>query len=248
MATSFMSLPRELRDEIYKLALLEYNPIRVHSNEVTDLFSSQTFEPRILLASKTIYSEANPVLYSENTLDFTAYQYFDVAQFFDQIGRQNASLIRHIRVDFPDLHNNFTGIRSLDEDSVLILACLASHCRRLKTITMSADKVTALDKMDDPDTVRKALALVNAYLRMGQTVEEIIAEVYEADLDSSQEIKKQMSQLGWMVREIEPVGEEEDLDDNYRWEDEQDYSDDCADYSDEYDIDNDSDFWRRAAD
>ena len=70
--TSFFSLPGELRNEIYKLALVQPDPVSIDARGVTPriLDSPSTSTSRVLallLANKQIYSEARAIFYHDNS-------------------------------------------------------------------------------------------------------------------------------------------------------------------------------------
>ena len=70
--TSFFSLPGELRNEIYKLALVQPHPVSIDARVVTPriLDSPSTSTSRVLallLANKQIYSEARTIFYHDNS-------------------------------------------------------------------------------------------------------------------------------------------------------------------------------------
>ena len=99
-----------------------------------------------------------------------------------------------------------------------------------------------LDSLDSPTICAKALALVAARFKTISSLQEIIVEVYEEG--PSSDIRRKMESHGW----IEPV-EEEEWNNDRTWDDVEDDESLYDDYDDDdYDIDNDSDFWRKAAD
>ena len=106
-----------------------------------------------------------------------------------------------------------------------------------------------LDALDHPKIVAEAMALVNTRFRAISTLQEILVEVYEDG--PNDHIRREMKSHGWTISGKEHVeescsdrsfGDFEDIDYGYNDDD-----DDSGDYKDEYDIDNDSDSWRRAA-
>ena len=97
--------------------------------------------------------------------------------------------------------------------------------------------------------VTEALKLVDIHFRVISSLQEIIVEVYEDG--PSDHIRRKMESHGWTISIAEYV-EEEDLDRNFSDFEDDDYGYDSGgddgDDDDNYDIDNDSDFWRRVAD
>ena len=105
-----------------------------------------------------------------------------------------------------------------------------------------------LDALDNPKVVTEAFKLINTHFRAISSLQEIIIEVY-AD-GPSDHIRRKMESHGWTISVTEYV--EEDFNRSFSdFEYEKhgfDSGDEDDDDDDSYDIDNDSDFWRRAAD
>jgi len=244
MSANFFSLPRELRDRIYELVLLHQEPI----DPWLDYDRRQKLTLELLHVSKTIHREASSLFYAQNRFNFTWGTPEVVASFLGQIGRNNADYIRHMCVSFPRfLCLDPDGV-TLEDDSVGILANIQSGCANLSTLTTSLYSINAtevrLDAQDNPKVVAEALKLVDTHLRAISSLREKIVEVYEDGL--SDHMRRKMEDHGWIIRIVEYV-EEEDFDRCFS--DFDDRGDDSGDDDDDgYDIDNDSDFWRRAAD
>lgn len=239
MPASFFSLPSELRNEIYKHVLVCREPISPWSRE-----NQPT--PNLLSTNKTILRETSPLLYGKNCFDLTTWNSEMIPQFYDAIGFVNASHIQGIRINFPEFRELKDQV-SLQEDSLHTLEKIQSYCTNLKSLTTNPTidiMECQRNSFDSPAKCCRALALVAAQLRRITSLQEIVVEVYEAD--PSSDIQKTMHSHGWTLKLVEPV-EHEEWDDDRGWDDIED--DDYYDDDDEdYDIDNDSDFWRRAAD
>jgi hypothetical protein len=106
--TSFLDLPRELRDEIYTQALQMPVPIDIGCclpspgywhDPVSNPLRPST--PHLLLANKQIHDEATAVLYGTNTFKFPHPGQFSA--FNEQIGADNAKQIKNISlwIRFP---------------------------------------------------------------------------------------------------------------------------------------------------
>ncbi|KAF2184522.1 hypothetical protein K469DRAFT_579299 [Zopfia rhizophila CBS 207.26] len=237
MPTNFLSLPSEVRNDIYEQLLVLEDPIT-------------SLTPGLLLANKTVHREASSLLYAQNRFDFTRCNFEHVALFLEQIGRNNANYIRHIYVDFPEFHYLDLQDVTLEDDSIHILEKIQGHCNKLSTITTSIHSTNAmelrLDALDCPKVVTEAMALVNTHFRAISSLQEIIVEVYEDG--PSDHIRREMKSHGWTISATEYV-EESGSDRSFGDIEDYDYGYDDADYDDDdYDIDNDSDFWRRAGD
>jgi hypothetical protein len=247
MSANFLKLPSELRNSVYELCLLHQEPI----SPWTDYNQRQELTPGLLRANKTVHREASSLFYAQNRFDFTMATPEDVASFLGTIGRNNADCIRHVCVDFPKFSYLEFGDVTLDEGSIGILANIQSGCANLITLTTSLYSTNAmelrLDALDNPKIVTEALKLVDTRFRAISSLQEIIVGVYEDG--PSGYIRKKMESYGWTISTTEYVEEwgtersfsdiEDDWDHDYGY-------DDLGD--DDYDIDNDSDFWRRAGD
>ena len=246
--SNFFSLPRELRNQIYELVLLHQEVINPW--DCYDLRHKLTLE--LLNVNKTIHREASWLCYARNRFDFSMGSPEDVASFLGQIGRNNSDCIRHICVGFPKFSYLDSGDITLEDDSFAILANIQSCCTSVSALTTSPDSTNAmelrLDALDSPKVVTEALKLANTHFRAISSLQEIIVNVYE-DCPSDY-IRRRMESHGWTISIAEYV-EEEDFNrslsdfgcDGYGYRGSEDSDDD-----DSYDIDNDSDFWRRAAD
>lgn len=246
---SFLSLPAELRNEIYIYLLVRTEPIDPGHGD-------HELVPNLLSTNSAILHEATSLLYGHNRFDLTLSTWNSelTSQFFDTIGFVNSSHLRCIRIDFPGLRDLEEDI-SLEEDSLHILEKIQSHCTNLKTLIVASESTSImenrLDSLDSPTICAKALALVAARFKTISSLQEIIVEVYEER--PSSDIRRKMESHGWILNVVEPV-EEEEWNNDRTWDDVEDdeslyddYDDDDYD-DDDYDIDNDSDFWRRAAD
>ncbi|KAJ5948688.1 hypothetical protein N7454_001995 [Penicillium verhagenii] len=242
MSASFLSLPSELRNEIYKYLLVCREPIDPWSRE-------NRLASNLLFTNKTVLHEASSLLYGNNCFDLTAWNSKLITEFFDAIGSVNASYLRFIRIDFPRLHNIEDEVR-LEKGSLSTLEKIQSCCTNLKSLTTTLSTTYSierqLDSFDSPVIRCKALALVAAQFRAITPLQDIVMEVYEEG--SSSDIRKEMQSYGWILQVVKPVIEEDEWEDGrgQLWEEDDYYPRDYDD--DDYDIDNDSDFWRRGSD
>lgn len=241
MSASFLSLPAELRNEICKYLLVRREPIDPWSVD-------HELELNLLSTNKAMLNEARSLFYGRNCFDLTR-EPCRIRGFLVTIGFINASHLQCIRIDFPELRDLEDEV-SLREDSLHILENIQSRCTNLEKLVIAADSTNAteyrLDSFDSPKICAKALALVDAHFREISSLKEVVIEVYGEG--PSSDIRRKMASQGWKLNVVEPA-EEEEWDIGRSWDDieDEDYLFDDYD-DDEYDIDNDSDFWRRAAD
>lgn len=209
MRVSFVSLPAEIRIEIYKHLLVGRRPIspwNIHRKLV----------PNLLFANTMTFHEARSLLYRYSCFDFSWRSYGQICQFFDVIGRTKTSHIQYIRVDFPQLRDIEDNI-SLEKDSALTMALIQSRCTSLKCLIAAPHSTESmeykLDWFDNPKICERALALVDTHFRTIPSLRETIIEVHE-DGPSSY-IRKKMKILGWilvLVEKVEPWDTDESED------------------------------------
>lgn len=243
MSTTFFKLPSELRNTIYELCLLQQEPI----DPWTNYNQRPELTPGLLRTNKLIHHEASLLFYAQNRFDFTMATPEDIALFLGIIGR-NANYIQHVYINFPNLRDLEPGNVTLVEGSISIIANIQSSCVNLSTLTTSLNStnttVLQLDALDYPKVVTEALTLVNTRFRAISSLQSIVVEIHEDNL--SNYMRTEMETQGWTINVIEYVEEwDSDRSSGYfenAW---------VYDYNGNnvsYDIDYDSDFWRRAGD
>ncbi|KAJ5288045.1 hypothetical protein N7478_003731 [Penicillium angulare] len=129
MPASFLSLPAELRNEIYKYLLVCRNPINPWG-------TGHELASNLLSTNTTILYEASSLLYGNNCFDLTSLSPKLISEFLNAIGLVNASHLQCIRIDFPEFRN-FEDEVSF-EDNLHTLAMIQAYCTNLKYITTTA--------------------------------------------------------------------------------------------------------------
>ncbi|KAH7123873.1 hypothetical protein B0J11DRAFT_568798 [Dendryphion nanum] len=209
MPITFLSLPSEVRNDIYGRLLLRQQYIACPTQSVFRRFQPRELTPGLLRVNKMIHGEASSLLYAQNHFNLTMCTSEDVTSFFKQIGYKNANYIRHIYIKFPRFRYLDMEDVTIEDDSLRILEIIRDHCHKLSTITTSLsstnDMELRLDALDHLKIVGKAMALVDTCFRAISSLEEIIAEVYEDG--PSGHIRREMKRLGWKNNEIEYVEE-----------------------------------------
>ncbi|TGO12262.1 hypothetical protein BTUL_0091g00060 [Botrytis tulipae] len=251
MTTNILSLPRELRNKIYEELLVCKSSI--------DIDSQLRFLPRdltqgLLFTCRTIHGEATSVFYAQNIFEFDLW---NAQGFLNKIGPINASCIRRIAITFPAFYD-LANIELQVNDSQG-LSRIQNDCTSLITLETGLESTNAwqtrLDELDNLNVVAEALALVNSHFRTIPSLQNITVNLYEEG--PGDYIRREMINHGWTIKTTENPKSDHDPNDVYQWldppQDDDDYDDDDDDddddYSvDNYDIDNDSDFWRRAGD
>jgi hypothetical protein len=245
MPASFLSLPPELRNEIYNYLFVCGDPINPWSR-------GNELAPNLLSTNTTILCEARSLLYGNNCFDLTSLGPKTIPDFLDAIGLVNASHLECIRIGFPEFCDLEDEV-ILEYGSLRTLKKIQAYCTNLKSISTTASTTyfmeIQLNSVDSPTIYGRALALVADHFRAITSLQEIVMEVYDDDLNSY--IRSKMQSHGWILKVMEPVEEEEWVNDRI-WDEIEDdyllYDDEDDDNDDDYYIDNDSDIWRRAAD
>lgn len=132
----FFSLPRELRDQVYGLCLLQQKSLGPWGRNTIDFFGMRRRESEIglLRVRKTVRSETSLVFYGQNQFDFSAGPSRDVASFIKEIG-DHSNYIRRIRFEAPAFDSMAPGNFVLTDYWVEILAIIRSGCASLSTVT-----------------------------------------------------------------------------------------------------------------
>jgi hypothetical protein len=123
MPINFFSFPSEIRNKIYKEALVLSELIVLCAMQYGGIYglalprNSRVCEPlrlcpAILLSNKRVHREASPLFYSRNRFRLDG---GFLTLFLDHIGPQNASFLRHIYIAFPAFNDHLESV-TLKED------------------------------------------------------------------------------------------------------------------------------------
>ncbi|KAJ5240501.1 uncharacterized protein N7469_002092 [Penicillium citrinum] len=172
MPASFLNLPAELRNEIYKYLLVCRDPINPWSkgNELAS---------NLLSTNTTILHETSSLLYGNNCFDLSSSSPTSVPEFLDTIGLANASNLNCIRIRFPDFRDVGEEV-SLEEESLRTLTKIQEYCTNLKRITATAPSTYWMGvqlSVDSPSICDKALALVADHFRAITSPSDVFMEV-----------------------------------------------------------------------
>ncbi|KGO75087.1 hypothetical protein PITC_058390 [Penicillium italicum] len=232
MPASFLNLPAELRNEIYKYLVVCRDPINPWSK-------GYKLASHILSTNTTILHETSPLLYGNNCFDLSSSSPIRIPEFLDTIGLVNASNLHCIRIRFPE----FRGVGeevSLEEESLRTLTKIQEYCTDLKRITGTGPSTYWMGiqlSVERPPVCDRALDLADANFRAITSLQDIVMEVYDEGLNYP--IIGKMKSYGWTLRTVELV-EEEEWDKDRTWDEIEDdyylYSDDDDDNDDDYDI------------
>jgi hypothetical protein len=171
----------------------------------------------LLRANKAVHCEVSPLLYSYNRFEFTnllptprfSTKSVAIASFFSQIGRQNASFLRHICIDFP-APDNSPERYSVQED-IRVLELIRDNCTGIAILETLLCRCWPLE-----DYRGTMLELPNTYFKAIPSLNEVIVNIHSDDYDLSNSVLKKMHSYGWTTKRMEPISEElSDLD----WDD-----------------------------
>ena len=213
--TSFFSLPRELRNQIYAYVLVDEDYINPWDwNYPHMLF------PQLLRTNKTLHDEAAEVLYAHNRFNFAECHPDRVCLLLDKIGTDNLKHMRHVRIGFPMIRYLGPGHARLADESVRVRDRLKDCCSNLRKLTISTSSINMMKRgfayLDHLEVATmEALELVNAHFRDISPLQEtpsqdhdnsrpamsIAVEGYEDDLDS--DTRREMESCGWILDLVE---------------------------------------------
>ncbi|PQE19292.1 hypothetical protein CJF31_00009366 [Rutstroemia sp. NJR-2017a BVV2] len=207
MPTNFLSLPSELRNDIYEQVLTGFSNNIEESMCEDDDQESQI--PGLLLANKRIYLEASSVLYAATTFDLSIYRMPEVVKFLERIGRRNASFILNIRIDFPYLKDLRIARVTFEDESEAALAAIRDYCTSLRTLTAVRESVSTMEEtLLVHNQYRKgyempmmALQLADERFRAVASLQEIIIELDEGIPPTY--LRTEMKRRGWRIVEFE---------------------------------------------
>ena len=214
MPHTFLSLPAELRNEVYKYLLVTAAPIEPFSH----WHSTNGLAPNILCTNSTILHEARPFLYGKNHFNLATggYGRVDAINFIDTIGFLNASYILSIRINFPDFecidydmeYDDDDPEFGIGPDSLGLLDRIVSHCTSLRSITATTEHLKCIDKTcgnAERQAFIDGLPQVDFYLKEITSLQEIHIEVHE-DAPAS-DWQGAMKSYGWILDMVEGMGD-----------------------------------------
>lgn len=219
MPLSFLELPFEIRDQIYRDLLLipsyihlcpgaewgKQRPCQANAGEPLGLCLA------ILRTNKFIRDEATPILYSYNsfvmaTLDPGAFGRAEVRVaegFLNSIGPKNAAFVRHVSIAFPIFRNYREGYLVLEDHSEEVIELLRDRCPgllRLETeAALSLNTLEVLLVWKHYPIADEAMGVVDAEFRTISSLEKIVVNMFPLMGSASPAMREKMSDQGWEV-------------------------------------------------
>ena len=213
MTMNFFGFPKEIRLQIYSELLVCSDPIVFVADYgplSPPLFRSRRdgLCPALLEANKKVYSEASPLLYSNNRFRFpnafasisSAADTPHIAPFLRQIGSQ-ASLVRHIYITFPTFNDFQHGRARLHEAHIKNLELIRDTCPRITTLELSLPPDHLSSALCDSHIAAEALDLLDTRFKAIPSLKEIIVnfQVYSEE-DLIDGLMEKMHERGWTVQ------------------------------------------------
>ncbi|KAI1857243.1 uncharacterized protein JN550_013378 [Neoarthrinium moseri] len=201
-ATGFLSIPGELRNQVYALLLVSEDE---HINPCRSYRRPTLFPVGLFRINKTIHVEASAVFYTKNCFDLTSASSEDVALFLRRIGSANAANIGQIYMNAPRFQNLDRHDITVHNDDLSVLASIQRSCVNLNSITTSLYSTknmgTWLDNLEDYEAATNALKLANVHLTAISSVTKITLEVSKDT--PSDLLKRCMHKFGWSTHTID---------------------------------------------
>jgi hypothetical protein len=240
MSVGFFSLPGEIRIKIYEELLVDPNTITIfpkYNSTWHEYNSAATaalgvgaytstgylqLHPAILRMNRLAYDEARSILYSKNCFEIEEPK--TLASFLGQIGSQNAGLLRHLVIAFPDFYNDGHAVGiTMRDDGMEMFNLIRDKCQNIAILETSLSttnaRETRFDDFNSPRAVDQALALVHARLQAIPSLPEVIVQVFDIPVNVA--VREKMRDYGWVIKIIGPRREIVDISDD---------SDDYDDY------------------
>ncbi|KJR87248.1 uncharacterized protein SPSK_01931 [Sporothrix schenckii 1099-18] len=222
--SSFLSIPREVRNGIYRRVLVLRHPLHLFQNNGSTVPGPlETFAPEkparwlaLLYVNRQVHAEASEVLYGLHhfRLVGTAQNQAQLlCTFVNSIGPGNAGAVSHLSINFPAIER-VVGVEgqlgrlrlALTGDGQSSLAILREKCPNLtilETLVYTHGSQSLLyaghDSHDDLDdqSIREALAHVDVQLKLISSLRKIIVRFYSGPLAPS--VVAAMQGFGWDV-------------------------------------------------
>lgn len=208
-ASSFFSLPIEIRRDIYKRVLVVPHPLIFFQEEGCPVESLVPEKPyawlSLIYTNRQISEEARAVLYGSSyfTLEETEAKEPRgtlLESFLNCIGPTNARSLSRLSINFPATESppDQLGEIRLREDGMRTLKILQTECTSLNTLEtlIYGTSSKALVKKDGK-SVREVLSEINSQLRGINSLSKILVKDNSRYMHSS--IRDFLQGLGWTV-------------------------------------------------
>ncbi|KFZ08255.1 hypothetical protein V502_09458 [Pseudogymnoascus sp. VKM F-4520 (FW-2644)] len=208
---SLLSLPRNIRDDIYRRVLAVAHPLYLFKDSGSTVV--ETFGPEIprrwralLYTNRQVYDEASAVLYGLNhftLVDTTQKQVVLLETFLNCIGSANAGLLSHLCINFPVAEgvDGKPGEVVLREDGLRSLKLLQDKCINLRTLEAFVHNENSRGltqaSCDESQFIQEALSGIDAHFKLIPSLSRIIVRFNSGSPASS--VMELMKGLGWVI-------------------------------------------------
>jgi len=220
MSMNFLDLPAEIRLQIYEELLVRSEPIIFRMSGFPPSPPLYLYKgayglcPALLRASKSVYREASPLLYSRNRFDFsdsdliytmlklsTNCKSLALTSFFSQIGDKNTSFIRHLYIDFPTFRDHRPETTALEDNNIKTLELIRDKCTNIAILEMSLYDIWPFEYFKANGSLivaEAALELLDTRFKAISSLKEVIVHIYR-DPIAGNNLQKKMRDCGWTV-------------------------------------------------
>lgn len=208
--SKFLSLPIEIRNNIYEKVLAVSQPLHIFQDRGCPVESFIPGKPyawlALLYTNRQISQEAGGALYRSNKFSFQESDKMQpsgspLESFIKVIGSSSAGSLSHICINFPATGRtqDEDGEINLREDSLRRLRLLQQQCVNLTTleVLIMSDKTGRLLIEEDNTLNREVLSEINAQLRGIISIRKIIVRVYSGRPAPS--VREFLQALGWII-------------------------------------------------
>ncbi|CAJ2499663.1 Uu.00g025160.m01.CDS01 [Anthostomella pinea] len=210
-AVGFLSLPIELRNEIYRYVLVVAQPLYLfrEAGSCVESFTPgrPARWPALLSTNRLIHSEASAALYRMNKFNLvgiTRGQGGLVRSFLDCIGAANAAAVSHLCINFPAVNGaaGGQGKAILREDGLNDLRDLGEDCISLATLEFFIHRgnsrgITNTSGDDGVQLVQDALSQINEQINTILSLNRVIVRSYHGSICPS--VMERMRKFGWVI-------------------------------------------------
>lgn len=207
---SLLSLPAEIRIKVYIQLTVVEGPILFEAeygspSPVLIRYRRDGLCPALLRVNKMVFCEAISLLYSKNrfkfpdilTPSFPTTDFAYLSPFIKQIG-SHACLVRHVCLNFPNLHYYGHRYMGLHESQIKSLKLIQHSCTSIQTLEFSLNTRTC--PLDDLCEVAEALGIIDERRRSMISLKELIVDVQVCGNSMiSKSVIARMREYGWTV-------------------------------------------------
>ncbi|PNS15171.1 hypothetical protein CAC42_8172 [Sphaceloma murrayae] len=203
----FLSLPRNIRDRIYRHALTVTHPLYLF-RDVSDLV--ELFAPDVpkqwtalLKTNRQISSESSTILYTYNKfalLDQGEQQSELLHRFLERIGSTKCHLLRSLCIDFPSFRSEH-GTIGLEPHVLRSLQLISERCTGLVTLELNFNNSSKRNLLsiigDDVDALTVSFSSLIDKFKSITTLQNVVVLVHGNSVVGT--VKAAMQGMDWQI-------------------------------------------------